>query len=362
MAKLRREITNRPSEKMLSDVKRYKEKEKKALVKDIEYVVARQSIIAKGGQKTVQIRLRTLIEYEFQYQDSDDASRVVMGSSGDGDSDPFEDGSVQVSQEEILKILAEHLDLIDLLELIEDAKGEFGKHVPIGQSKTGTDARLNRKATIKQKIARTIATGKDSGFQGSDKRFRFLEEVPDKDKKAIFYIVQDVSGSMTSDERFIIRSVYSLLIHALRKMYKSLDIIFISHEEKAREEKEDEFFRNSQVGGTKISSGPLKVLEIHKVRYGDDNCDVFFWHATDGLNEMDDNPALIAALERVCKMTRLACFCVVGKISTSMKNISDLPEMKILEDKFPHFVLSQINDKKQIKNLITECFKRGVRK
>lgn len=362
MAKLHRKMTSNPSEKMISDVRRYKEKERKALIKDIEYIVGRQSIFVKRGQKTVRIRLRALIEYEFQYQDEEGEGAIVMGSGSDEDDGPIEDGAVEVSQEEIMKILAEHLDLIDLLELLEDARGESGKYVPIGQSKTGTNARLNRRATIKQKIARTIVAGKDSGFQESDKRFRFLTEVPDKDKKLIFYVVQDVSGSMSREERFIIRCAYSILIHAHRKRYKSVDIIFISHEEKAREEKEDEFFTNSKVGGTKISSGPLKVLEIQKARYGSDNCDVFFWHATDGLNEENDNPALIAALEQVCKITRLACLCVVGKISATVKNIFGLSEMKVLEDKFPHFVLSQISDKNQIKSLITECFKRGVKK
>lgn len=359
MAKLRRGMNRKPSAKMLADMRRYKEKERKAVAADIEYIVGKQSIMTKKGQKDISVRLRSLTEYELQYDsDPDEGEGIVMGSGGDQDS-PFEDGSVAISQDEIMQILAEHLDLIDLLELVRDEQGESGKHVPIGQSKTGSDARLNRKATIKQKIARALVTGADSGFKRSDKRFRFLEEVPEKDKRAIIYVVQDVSGSMSRDQRFIVRSLYSILVYSLRKMYKSLEIVFISHEAKAREESEDNFFQNMSVGGTHISSGPLKALEIQKARYGGDPCDVFFWHATDGFNEQNDNPKLVEALEQICKITRLACVCVTGNIA-GVGNISELQAMAQLQRQFPHFVLSKITDKSQIKKVLFECFEKGV--
>ena len=81
----------------------------------------------------------------------------------------------------------------------------------------------------------------------------------------------DVSGSMGRTKKFLARSFFFLLYHFIRYRYQKTDIVFISHTTDAWEVDENQFFSRASSGGTFMSSGVEKCLEIIKERYPTDS-------------------------------------------------------------------------------------------
>lgn len=364
MAKVRDESGKEPSKKIILDTERYKEKEKQALKENIEYIIANYPILGKEN-KIMRVRLRTLIEHELQYETTEEDGKITEGSDP-GDSDPGDGPSqdlleINTSAKELLEMLIEDLEMIELIHAIEEEiKNAKDKFVPVGKSKTGSSIRLNKKATAKQKIGRCRATGKTDGYQPSDKRFRILNAIPDKELKAVIFLVMDTSGSMGDDKKFLARAFYGILVYCLQKMYSSVDIIFISQTDKASEREEEEFFSLAESGGTNISTGPKKVLEIIHQRYNTEGYDIFAWIATDGENTHEDNPKLLDALKELCEITRLTALCEINP-NKSMETISKLGGIKKLQKDFAHFVVAKLFYKNQIKNILKKCLENAVR-
>lgn len=348
------------SRKMVKDCERYKEKIEKALRDDIEYVLANNSILSKQGKKTIRVKLKSLIEYELKYDLDEDDAELVGGSEPgnvEGENILEDKDGVEISPEEVIKMLANYLEVIELLEKIcGDDASDDGKYIPLGKQKTGALARIHKRATVKQKIARDRVMGKETKFEESDKRFRHIRKIPDQNAVAVVFYVMDTSGSMTDEKKFLARAFYTILGYGLRQMYKSIVEIFICHEVTAKEKTEDEFFRSGESGGTEISSGSLKALEIIKERFSAEKHDIFYWHATDGENLTQDNIKLVEALEKLCKVSRMVCVC---EIDPKLQNtISDLPGMEILGKIFPHFILTKIIDRGGIKRALQQCFEK----
>ena len=79
--------------------------------------------------------------------------------------------------------------------------------------------------------------------------------------------VMDTSGSMDSMKKYLARSFFFLLFQFVSTKYQNVDLVFIGHHTQAREVTEEEFFYKGESGGTLISSGYNKALEIIHDRY-----------------------------------------------------------------------------------------------
>ncbi len=80
----------------------------------------------------------------------------------------------------------------------------------------------------------------------------------------------DTSGSMDSMKKYLARSFFFLLYQFVSTKYQNVELVFIGHHTQAREVTEDEFFHKGESGGTLISSGYHKALEIIHDRYHPD--------------------------------------------------------------------------------------------
>ena len=79
--------------------------------------------------------------------------------------------------------------------------------------------------------------------------------------------IMDSSGSMYQSKKYLARSFFFLLYQFVRTRYVNVDLVFINHTTRAKEVNEDEFFHRGESGGTLISSGYEKALEIIADRY-----------------------------------------------------------------------------------------------
>ena len=115
----------------------------------------------------------------------------------------------------------------------------------------------------------------------------------------------DTSGSMDKQKKFMARSFFFLLYHFLRHKYKNVELVFISHSVDAKEVTEDDFFKRGSAGGTLVSSGLEKCLEIIKKRYHPDAWNVYAFHCSDGDNWPEDNDRAVSlsnVLKDICQM------------------------------------------------------------
>jgi hypothetical protein len=110
---------------------------------------------------------------------------------------------------------------------------------------------------------------------------------------------------MDTMKKYLARSFFFLLYQFVRSRYAAIDVVFIAHHTEAREVTEEEFFRKGESGGTRISSGYAKALEIVQARYHPAFWNIYAFHCSDGDNFSDDNAAALEAAGRLCEVANL---------------------------------------------------------
>ena len=104
------------------------------------------------------------------------------------------------------------------------------------------------------------------------------------------------------------RSFFFLLYHFLRYKYKNVDLVFISHTVDAKEVQEDEFFTRGSAGGTLISSGIEKCVNIINQRYHIDHWNIYAFHCSDGDNWKSDINKSIELAKKLRDLSQMFCF------------------------------------------------------
>ena len=101
------------------------------------------------------------------------------------------------------------------------------------------------------------------------------------------------------------RSFFFLLYQFLNTKYQRVETVFIAHHTEAREVTEEEFFHKGESGGTFISSGYRKALEIIQQRYHPSLWNVYVFHCSDGDNFESDNAATLQVAGEIAEISNL---------------------------------------------------------
>ena len=104
-------------------------------------------------------------------------------------------------------------------------------------------------------------------FRKEDLTYKRLVLDEREESNAVVICIMDTSGSMDRLKKYLARSFFFLLYQFLCTKYKAVEIVFIAHHTQAKEVTEEEFFHKGESGGTLISSGYKKALEIIQQRY-----------------------------------------------------------------------------------------------
>jgi uncharacterized sporulation protein YeaH/YhbH (DUF444 family) len=110
---------------------------------------------------------------------------------------------------------------------------------------------------------------------------------------------------MDSMKKYLARSFFFLLYQFLCTRYKNVEIVFIAHHTEAHEVTEEEFFHKGESGGTFISSGYAKALEIIHQRYHPSLWNVYVFHCSDGDNFESDNAAALRVAKQLAEIANL---------------------------------------------------------
>ena len=142
-------------------------------------------------------------------------------------------------------------------------------------------------------------------FIEDDLRYYRIKEDNKRDYNAVVICIMDVSGSMDQTKKYLARSFYFLLYQFLRLKYANVEVAFVAHTTTAKEVNEKEFFHRGESGGTYISSGYDKAIEIINERYSPSNWNVYAFHCSDGDNWSEDNKRAIESGKRLCELCNL---------------------------------------------------------
>lgn len=322
------------SDRSAKDRLRHRQKIKDTIRKNISDILAEESIIGQDKGKIIKIPIRSIKEYKFIY--GENAPGVAQGNGnqkpgdvverarpgdpnvgdGPGDQPGIDAFETDITIEELIDIMFEDLELPELerkaLKEVMSEKAFKRK----GRRKVGIRPRLDKKQSAKNRIRRKITArlSRNIDFDEEDMRFPFHTDdltykhiVQDKKEvsNAVIFCIMDTSGSMGTVKKYLARSFYFLLYQFVRQKYVNVEVVFIAHHTEAKEVTEEEFFHKVESGGTYISSGYKKALEIINERYHPSLWNIYAFHCSDGDNFYSDNEKALKAAEELCEVCNL---------------------------------------------------------
>ena len=172
-------------------------------------------------------------------------------------------------------------------------------------------------------------------FHQSDMRYKHIKTVEKESDSAVVFFVMDVSGSMSKSKKYIARSFFFLLYHFLRHKYNKIAIEFIAHTTEANVTDEDKFFNRVSSGGTYMSSGVEKVIEMCNETYHPNSWNIYTFHCSDGDNWSEDNSVYADAITRLVNMSQLYGLIEIG---LKINNDISLYNFETVSDHVKHLV------------------------
>ena len=321
------------SDRSSGDRLRHRQKVRQSIRENIADIVAEESIIGKDRERVIKVPIRGIKEYRFVYGDNtpgvgqgdgeSQPGQVVGKAQGRGTAADDRAGDragvdyyeTDVTLEELIDIMFEDLELPDLerKRLREIAAQRLTKRK--GYRSVGVRVRLDKRRTVKAKVRRRLATRHTSEhfpedrerfpFHDDDLTYRHVTTDTKKESNAVVLCIMDTSGSMDTMKKYLARSFFFLLYQFIVTKYRNVELVFIAHHTEAREVTEDEFFHKGESGGTFISSGYQKALEIIAARYHPSLWNVYAFHCSDGDNFDSDNPVALRTAKELAEMCNL---------------------------------------------------------
>jgi sporulation protein YhbH len=326
-----------PADRSAADRLRHRQKIRSSIRENIADIIAEESIIGRDGDRVVKVPIRGVKEYRFIYgenrpgvgegagEETQRGDVVAKRSTRDGSGRPGEPGDeagadyyeTEVTLEELIDIMFEDLELPDLerkqLAAIESLRLTKRK----GFRSVGLRVRLDRRRTIREKTRRIRARGRSTStsslvapggrepFHINDLRYRHRTLEIHKTSNAVVFCIMDTSGSMDTQKKYLARSFFFLLYQFVARRYESVEVVFIAHDVEAKEVNEDDFFHKGEAGGTFVSSGYRKALDVIADRYHPELWNIYAFHCSDGDNFGSDTPAAITAAKELCDVVNL---------------------------------------------------------
>lgn len=261
------------------------------------------------------------------------------GSKGSPDGEGEDDFVFSLTREEFLDLFFEDLKLPNLVKAkLKDVRAM--EPVRAGFTTEGPPAKLNRLRTMRNSLARRIALRRPSlaeieelesiitAEEQSDtpdheliqrlkaRRDRLMhlrrvvayidpidlqynrhERKPRPKTQAVMFCLMDVSASMTEALKDLAKRFFMLLHLFLSRHYAEVDVVFIRHTTTAQEVDEETFFRDTESGGTVISTALEEMMRVVRERYPVEDWNIYAAQASDGHNFDDDMDRCVALLQ-----------------------------------------------------------------
>ncbi|MEE9186218.1 MAG: DUF444 family protein [Candidatus Binatia bacterium] len=317
------------SDRSAGDRLRHRQKVREAIRENVADIISEESIIGKDRDRIIKVPIRGVKEYRFIYgenvpgvgQGGDDVQpgqviareRGKDGNQQSGDQPGVDYYETDVTLDELVEIMFEDLELpyMDRKHLREIEIEHQNRRR--GYRKKGVRVHLDKRRTARSRLKRRKATHRreeeslESRFPFHNDDLIYTHRVVEtrRESNAVVFCVMDTSGSMDTMKKYLARSFFFLLYQFLITKYQRVETVFIAHHTEAKEVTEEEFFQKGESGGTFISSGYLRALEIIQQRYHPSLWNIYVFHCSDGDNFEADNAAALQAAGQIAEIANL---------------------------------------------------------
>jgi hypothetical protein len=302
-------------QKIERDHQRFKRIVRGKVKSNLSKYISRGEMIGKKGKDLVSIPLPQISVPQFRYGskgsggvgqgEGDPGTPLTPGQGenapGAGDQPGGHILEVELTMEELASILGEELALPRI-----EPRGKKNitstrdKYTGIRQA--GPESLRHFKRTFKRALKRQIASrayNPDAPIVlpiRQDKQYRSWKEVRKPQSVAAIIYMMDVSGSMTDEQKDIVRIEAFWIDTWIKAHYQGIETAYIVHDAAAQEVDEHTFYHTRESGGTKISSAYTLADQLINTRYPPDGWNVYAFHFSDGDNWGDDIPHCLEIL------------------------------------------------------------------
>jgi uncharacterized protein len=364
-------------QKIEQDLQRFRKLVRGKVKSNLSKYISRGEMIGKKGSDYVSIPLPSINPPQFRYGKKNSGGvGVGPGQPGQPLTAPQEEGDdpqagdspgghileVDLTMEELADILGEELALPRI-----EPRGkknnvtEKDKYTSIRS--VGPESLRHFKRTFKRALKRQISAGTYDPVEPvvvpvrEDKQYRAWKEVPKPDAVACVIYMMDVSGSMTDEQKEIVRIESFWIDTWIKKHYQGVETVYIIHDAIAQEVNEHTFYHTRESGGTKISSAYELCNKIVDARYSPDQWNVYAFHFSDGDNWGDDVPKCKELLSNTL-LPKLNLF-GYGQVESPYGSGEFFDHIHELVDDHENVVVSRIPDREAILGSIKEFLKTG---
>jgi sporulation protein YhbH len=338
--------------------------------------ISRGELIGKKGKDLVSIPLPTIDIPQFRYGNKGNGGvGSGEGQIGQPLGGPKQQGKgqagdqpgghileVELTMEEMAQILGEELRLPRIeprgKKNIVTTKDRYS-----GIRQTGPESLRHFKRTFKRAMKRQISSGTYDPSQPlvvpirQDKQYRSWKEVHQPQSVAVILYMMDVSGSMTDEQKEIVRIEAFWIDAWIKSHYQGVENVYIIHDAAAQEVDEHTFYHTRESGGTKISSAYTLADKIITTRYPPDGWNVYAFHFSDGDNWGDDVPVCMNILnEKLLPKVNLFGY---GQVESPYGSGEFFEYVNELAGDKPNVVCSRIPDREAILGSIKEFLGTG---
>lgn len=360
------------------DLNRFRHIVRGRIKKDLRKYMSHGEMLGRQGKRYVSIPLPQIDIPQFRYG-AKQSGGVGQGdgnvgdpiAQGDGQPGQGEAGSepgshileVDVSLEELARILGEELQLPNIRpkgkKNIISEKDRYS-----GIRKTGPDSLRHFKRTYRQALRRQIAAGDYDNANPvvipvrEDMRYRSWKETLLPESNAVIMYMMDVSGSMGTEQKELVRITAFWIETWLRSQYKEIDIRYIVHDAAAKEVDQETFYHIREGGGTKISSAYKLCNRLIDERYPAEEWNIYPFHFSDGDNwgGGDTRECIDLLRKEMLPKVNLFCYGQVRSLYGSGRFAHDLEEYLGDEDSL---VISEIAERDDIYDTIKDFLGKG---
>ena len=311
------------------DHTRFRQIVRGAIRRDLKRHIANGALMARRGSKTVSIPLPRVQLPRFRFG-SNQGGGVGQGEGEVGDpidADPQQGGpgeagdasgehelEVEVTLEELAKILGEELELPNIQPKGKrQVTAEVNRYT--GLRRVGPASLRHFKRTFKRALKRSIASGlfeKSGGIVvpiPDDMRYRSWEPRLIPQSNAVILYMMDVSGSRGDEQKEIVRIEAFWIDTWLKSQYQHIETRYIVHDAEAKEVDQHTFFHLRESGGTKISSAYDLCNGIIDAQYPPEEWNIYPFHFSDGDNWSGGDTARCLDLLKSQLLEKVNVFC-----------------------------------------------------
>src|SRR5882672_10840948 len=305
-------------QKIEQDLQRFRKLVRGKVKSNLSKYISRGEMIGKKGNDYVSIPIPSINLPQFRYGKKNSGGVGVgpgqpgqpltqpQDGEGEGNAGDQPGGhilEVDLTMEELAEILGEELALPRIeprgKKNIVTTRDKYS-----GIRQTGPESLRHFKRTFKRALKRQIISNAYNPERPivvpirQDKQYRSWKEIQKPESVAVIIYMMDVSGSMTDEQKEIVRIEAFWIDTWLKAHYQGIQNVYIIHDAAAHEVDEHTFYHTRESGGTKISSAYELCDKIITKRFPPDNWNLYAFHFSDGDNWGDDIPHCIEILEQ----------------------------------------------------------------